>query len=167
MYNPYISGFNLPVKNKGYTYLKDRNFLIHISDNKAYQKEREGSPIDKLAGGESKYIDMASKGQFIYDEDDFVVDTIATFEKTYFALLVNGKEVTVSKVRGGKLYLHQKHKAPQLVHHKIPSVDSLPIGKKTYKALQQNYNNSNIYYENIEIKKDFEREYMGVVVNAE
>lgn len=164
MYNPYFNGFNLNVSRRGYTFIKERRWLVHISDNKAYQKQREHSPISMLAGEKNDYIKMASSNEFAYDKNEFVVETLEDFEKHYFGLLIAGKEVCVSKVRNG-LYLHQKRKGQQLFHNKIPSRDSTPLGKNTLDNLKKFYNFSRIYYQNIEIKRNFEKEYMGVINN--
>ena len=159
-FNPYIEGFNLNIDEYGFFFDKDRRFLTHISNDPVYQAEREKSAITKLAGKESKYSQMASQGQFVYDNDDFVVDSVNEFERHVFALVIGGKEITMSRFRNG-YYLHTKQKANRLFHNKLPSKNSAPIGRERLNKLKAIYLNSILYFENIEIKNNFIKEYMG------
>ena len=172
MFNPYFEGFNLKftdkdlIKDNGFvknfTDSKgiDRLWLVHISNNKAYQKERAESAINKLAGEDAKYIKMASEGQFVYDNDQYVIATITSFERPNFALIINEKEVSFSKFRNG-YYLHTKQKAQRLLHYKEPSRESVPLRKEQMSRLKALYVYGMLFFENIDIKNNFIKEYIG------
>lgn len=159
-FNPYMEELGLPNDVQGYRYLKDRKFLIHVSNNVEYQKERLQSAITKLAGTDSKYLQMANKTEFVYDNDDYVIDIPKKDLGDHrFSLMINEKVYTISMCDQG-FYIHELAKMDKRFHNKRPSIYSRMISIKLLKQLRELYYASMIYYANIDIKMNFIKEYI-------
>jgi len=157
-YNPYFEYFGFNELKKGYNYIHDTRWLIHISDEKEYALERSTSAISLLAREDSKYIKMASENAFIYDESDFVAPNIKDFTKHYFKLFLNESTYTFSKINNG-YYLHTKKNAQAIYHVMKPNEQSTKLSRVRFINIKKAYHQGLLYFENIKIKIDFEKDF--------
>jgi hypothetical protein len=159
-YNPYFEELGLPNDVVGYHYIKERDMLIHVSNDLEYQKERLQSAITKLAGKNSKYIKMSSETKFVYDDDDYVLEIARVHITDHrFGIMINNKAYTVSKIDDG-FYIHNMVKNNKLYHNKRPTRQSILISKKALSQLRSLYLAGQLFYNNIDIKQNFIKEYI-------
>lgn len=159
-YNPYSEDWGLPVNVNGFCYLKKRRFLIHISNDLEYQQQRLLSAVTKLAGEDSEYLKMANKNVFVYDVDDFVVELSKKQILSHkFSLLINEKVYTLSLFADG-FYIHSLVKMAKIFHNKRPNKRSVKLTRDMKKQLQSIYFSSMLYYENIDVKVNFIKEFI-------
>ena len=159
-YNPYFEQLGIPNDVIGYHYIKERRMLVHISNDEAYQIERLESAITKLAGKDSKYSRMANKTEFVYDNDDYVMELKKSeIGQHRFGLIINTKSYTFSAIDGG-FYIHSLVNIPKRFHNKKPSRTSKAISNRLLKQLRDLYFNGMLFFTNIDVKMNFLKDYI-------